>query len=99
MTFGCTSAGNTDSDTPQKRVIQESFLSASELGFDWQHLIIQNAFLNDILLGSIWKLFQRFGIPNSCFWKEVSKKKNNNNRKVTDGVKSETNFKTSQILF
>lgn len=30
---------------------------------DLKHLVIQNVFLNDILLGSILKLFQLFGVP------------------------------------
>lgn len=37
-----------------------------------------------------------FGTLNSWFWKEVSLK---NKKKITDGMKSETNFKTTQILF
>lgn len=32
---------------------------------DLKHLIIQNVFLNAILLGSILKLFQLFGVPKS----------------------------------
>lgn len=42
---------------------------------------------------SIWKLFQRFGIPNSCFWKEVSKKK-----KTTTTEKLLMVWKVRQIL-
>lgn len=50
---------NCDSDTSKGQVLNEDLI-------DLKHLIIQNVFLNDILLGSILKLFQLFGVPISA---------------------------------
>ena len=93
--FVCTSAGNTGPDTPEKQTVQEKIILASELGSDlWAASYHSKCIFKWYFAWSNTEIIQLLGTPNSWFSKEVSFLK-----KVTDGMKSETNFKISQILF